>query len=250
MTRGIDWSALHTPSHSLTDSLSLALERLILAGDLADGDRLPPERELALQMGVSRSSLRDALRALELRGLIERKQGRGTVVRDSSRSPEGDVLASGLDLHGDDFAQAIDVRACIEPPIAARAAARVTPLDVAQLERLLDDMSRDIDQEEFRRLDRLFHRAIAQYTHNPLLLRLLDRVSEVIEVTRRTLPVTRATRRRAIVEHRAIVTAIAAHDSDAAYEAAAQHIAGMLTETDSPESGAAPDSARSGRDSS
>lgn len=223
----VDWGSLKRETTSLTDTISLSLERLILEGNLVDGDRLPPERELAAQLGVSRNSLRDALRSLELHGLIERKQGRGTVVRDRSQSPRGDVLASGLDLHNGDFMQAIDVRACIEPPIAARAAVRVSALDVAQLERLLDDMARDIDVEEFRRLDRLFHRAIAQYTHNPLLLRLLDRVSEIIEVTRRSLPITRTTRRRAIEEHRAIVDAIAAHDPDAAYAAAAEHISGM-----------------------
>ncbi|HWV47856.1 MAG TPA: GntR family transcriptional regulator, partial [Microbacterium sp.] len=69
----IDWGSVHQQGPSLTDSLSLALERLILEGGLTDGDRLPPERELAEQMGVSRGSLREALRDLELRGLIERR---------------------------------------------------------------------------------------------------------------------------------------------------------------------------------
>ena len=223
----IDWSTVHQQSPSLADSLSLTLERLILDGGLQAGARLPPERELATQLGVSRTSLRDALRSLELRGMIERRQGRGTIVREAALSAYGEVLASGLSLHEDDFDQALDVRASVEPPIAARAAVRATELDIAQLRRILDDMARDVEQDEFRRLDRTFHRAIAQYTYNPLLLRLLDRVSEILDVTRAHLPVNRATRRKALGDHHAILDAIAARDPDAAFAAAAAHIAGM-----------------------
>ncbi|KAA9089126.1 FadR/GntR family transcriptional regulator [Microbacterium radiodurans] len=227
MNKTIDWGAVHEQSPSLADSLSMSLERLVLEGGLRDGDRLPPERDLAVQLGVSRGSLREALRALELRGLLERTPGRGTIVRDATRSAHADVLVSGLALHTDDFMQALEVRACIEPPMAARAAQRATDLDIAQLRRILDDMARDIDAAEFSRLDRLFHRAIAQYTYNPLLVRLLDRVSEILDVTRSQLPINRATRRRALADHRAILDAVASHDPDAASAAAAAHIAGM-----------------------
>ncbi|GGA70160.1 hypothetical protein GCM10011490_21000 [Pseudoclavibacter endophyticus] len=223
----IDWERLREPRPSLTDSLSLSLERLILEGGLSDGDRLPPERELAERMAVSRGSLRDALRTLELQGRIERRQGRGTIVRDASQSAAGEALVSGLALYSDDFAQALEVRACIEPPIAALAARRATELEIEQLRRILDDMARDNDRAEFSRLDRLFHRAIAQYTDNPLLLRLLDRVSEILDVTRASLPITRVTRRLALRDHHAILDAIAAHDPEAAEAAAASHIAGM-----------------------
>lgn len=79
----------------------------------------------------------------------------------------------------------MEVRACIEPSVTARAARRATPADIVQLHALLDAMRREPTRREFTDLDRTFHRAIAQYTRNPLLLRLLDRVYEIGEPGRR-----------------------------------------------------------------
>ncbi|MEU8719419.1 FCD domain-containing protein [Streptomyces antimycoticus] len=79
----------------------------------------------------------------------------------------------------------MEVRACIEPSVTARAARRATPADIVQLHALLDAMRRELTRREFTDLDRTFHRAIAQYTRNPLLLRLLDRVYEIGEPGRR-----------------------------------------------------------------
>jgi GntR family transcriptional repressor for pyruvate dehydrogenase complex len=77
----VDWSGMVRVSLSRSDGIAVDLERMILDGVLRPGDRIPPERELAVTVGVSRSSVRDALRDLEMRGLIDRKPGRGTVVK-------------------------------------------------------------------------------------------------------------------------------------------------------------------------
>lgn len=223
-TSPVDWHTLATPSLSTPDMLAMRLERMILADELPKGSRLPPERELAAQLGVSRSSLRDALRVLELRGLIERKQGRGTRVLGVGDTPHATALAAGLDIDRADLLNVMEVRACIEPPIAARAAGRATTADVEQLRQILGEMTPTMTASQFVELDRLFHRTIAQYTHNPLLLRLLDRVNEITEVSRRDALVSKSRQRSSIEEHHAIVQAIASHDPDAAFEAARRHV--------------------------
>jgi GntR family transcriptional repressor for pyruvate dehydrogenase complex len=219
-----DWNQSLPQAMSTPDALALRLERMILDDKLSEGARLPPEREFAVQLGVSRSSLRDALRALELRGLIERRQGRGTVVLGIANTQHAHVLASGLDVDQTNLANVMEVRACIEPPVAARAAARATKLDIIQLRQLVDAMTPTLPRAEFVELDRLFHRTIAQYTHNPLLLRLLDRVSEITEVSRRGALMSRSRQRSSTEEHRAIFAAIEARDPVAAFEAAQRHV--------------------------
>ena len=223
----MNWDALQTTALNRPDSLALMLERLILSGEVKSGARFPPERELAAKLGVSRSSLRDALRALELKNFIVRSPGTGTVVVDAAQSPHANVLASGLDVDSASLAQVMDVRACIEPPVAARAATNATRLEVLQLQRLLDEMRLNQTPKEFAELDRVFHHAIALYTHNPLLPRLLDRIAEIIEVSRDANFLTPARQRSSAAEHAAIVEAIAAKDPAQAYAAAERHIASI-----------------------
>ena len=223
----IDWAAARTGTLSLTDSLAVAIERQIVAGRLQHGDRIPAERELATQLGVSRGSLREALDQLERRGVIERRRGRGTSVVDPTRTVEADQLASAFaDLHVAAL-EALDVRACLEPPIAARAARRATDGDLALLEAALRDAEQAGDEVQFMERDRTFHRTIAHVTHNPLLVRMVDRTRDVLDLSRRDQQFGAATRAVANDEHRAIYRAIAAHDPAAAAAAAEADLDGV-----------------------
>ncbi|WP_016698441.1 FadR/GntR family transcriptional regulator [Actinoalloteichus spitiensis] len=224
----MDWHRLRRPSLSRPDTLAIDIERLILTGSLRPGDRVPAERELAAALGVSRGSVREALRDLASRGLVARRPGSGTVVLDPTASRFGEVLASGLDADRIELLQVMEVRACVEPPVAARAALRATPANVAQLAGLVDEMTRDPTPAGFADLDRTFHRAIAQYTHNPLLVRLLDRVHEITEASRDESLVSAARRRSSIEEHREILRAIERHDPEGASAATAAHIDSVL----------------------
>jgi GntR family transcriptional repressor for pyruvate dehydrogenase complex len=213
-------------SLSRSDGIAVDLERMILDGVLRPGDRIPPERELAVTVGVSRSSVRDALRDLEMRGLIDRKPGRGTVVKAAreeflSLAP----LGSPEDLAR--LTEAMEVRAIIEPPTAFRAATRATKRNIAQLNSLLDDMTADLRPSQFAEIDRLFHRTVAQCTQNAMLGALTDTVNDLIEPSRANTLQTKERRRTSIEGHRAIVRAIEAHDGQAAYESAAIHIASV-----------------------
>ena len=220
-----DGAAAGRPSRA--DTVAAHLERLVLDGSMAPGDRLPPERELAQRLGVSRGSVREALRDLEVRGLVDRSPGRGTTVLRPGGTMTGLALAGGLDADQIELAQVMDVRACIEPSVAGRAARNVTAQGVAQLDALLGEMAEEQRPAEFGRLDRTFHRAIAQYSGNPLLVRLHDRLQELIEPSRREHLLTADRMRSSRRDHERIVAAIRSGDEAAAVAAAAEHVANV-----------------------
>src|SRR5438445_6392654 len=113
------------------------IRRLISNGTLKTGDLLPPERELAVRLGVGRSSVRDAVRTLEVMGILEPRQGHGTVVRDLSADSLVVPLASVLVRKRELVAELLDVRRILEPALAARAAKNATVEEVMELEDIL-----------------------------------------------------------------------------------------------------------------
>jgi GntR family transcriptional regulator, transcriptional repressor for pyruvate dehydrogenase complex len=175
-------------------------------------------------LSVSRTSVRDALRDLEHRGLVDRRPGRGTVVTDPAATASGDTLAMALDGRRLNLAQVMEVRACIEPPVASRTAGRATGRDIAALTKIHDSMAVEQSTERFAQLDRTFHHAIAQYSHNPLLVRLLEAVNDLIAPSRSRALMTAARRRSSLQEHQRILDAIAGHDPVEAQAAALAHV--------------------------
>src|SRR5213595_1136292 len=113
------------------------IRRLISEGALKPGDLLPPERDLAVRLGVGRSSVRDAVRTLEVMGILEPRQGHGTVVRDLSADSLVVPLASVLVRKRELVAELLDVRRILEPALAARAAKNATVEEVMELEDIL-----------------------------------------------------------------------------------------------------------------
>src|SRR5881409_3349557 len=113
------------------------IQKLVAEGSLKPGDRLPPERELATRFGVARSSIRDAVRTLEVMGILEPRQGTGTVVRDLSADSLVVPLASVLTRKREMVAELLDVRRIIEPALAARAARNASEEEVAELAEIL-----------------------------------------------------------------------------------------------------------------
>lgn len=155
---------------SLRDTIVARLRALIVAGVLKPGERLPTERDLAAQLSVSRSAIREALLALESAGLIERRQGSGT--RVSTRLPLSTVLDS---FEADDartIAASAEFRTVVEPQVARLAAARIDAVELEALADLLAQSGQARDIEQSVRLDIAFHAAIAAATRNPLLTSL------------------------------------------------------------------------------
>jgi GntR family transcriptional repressor for pyruvate dehydrogenase complex len=217
---------------SLPDRLSIEIEKLIMSGELEVGAKLPPERSLADSLGVSRVSIRQALHELETRGLIDRRPGRGTIVLSATdaANKSGASIASAFTSESRDITDVMELRRIIEPPIAALTAARATPRDIAQLRDLVDQMAGDVSIAAYAELDRSFHQAIAQYTHNPLLSMLTEQIAALIAPSRDASLQTKQRRKNSTEEHRRILEAITAHDPDAAEACAAAHIESVTAE--------------------
>ncbi|MTD14304.1 FCD domain-containing protein [Nakamurella sp. YIM 132087] len=209
---------------SVSGEIGAYLEQLI-ATELTPGDKLPTERELAERLAVSRTSVREALHALERRRVVDRRPGRGTIVLPPDARAQD--LAELMDDVADGRRERADVaelRLVIEPRIAGLAAARATDTDLAQLERILTDSHAGLSPDESLALDRDFHVQLATASGNPLLVTLCDLVSGWTADVRRRSHATRAGRRSSVEGHRAILAAVAVHDAGAAEAAMTRHL--------------------------
>lgn len=237
----VDWSSVGQGAVlSVPDRLSVDLERLILEGKLAPGERLPAERELAAHLNVSRVSIRDALRELENRGLIDRKPGRGTIVlKPGERAHVSEHELGIVDSLRPELQDIMELRAIIEPPIARITASRATARDLAQLRELVEAMEVDVSKERYAELDRAFHQAIAQYAHNPLLELINSQIAQRIAPSRASRYQTKARRDASSAAHRRIYEAIAAGDEERAEREAREHVLSISREIADAESLAA-----------
>lgn len=222
----IDWQSVGARSASVGSSVAARLEELVRRGDLPDGSRLPAERELAQLLAVSRTSVREAIRELWLKGLVDRRQGRATYV--IAGGPDRNAFLSRLydrlDTQDLTVLQVMDYRAALEPAIAARAAERATQRDDERLEQILAEMQVVSSGRRAAELDASFHYAVAQATQNPLLGEVVEFSSSWLEMTRQEA--LQGSRRRAVsmASHRALLRAIVARDPGAAAAAMAQHV--------------------------
>jgi GntR family transcriptional regulator, transcriptional repressor for pyruvate dehydrogenase complex len=218
------WSNFSVETVSVSDRLTTEIESRIGDGRLRPGDRIPAERELAQELGVSRASLRQALHELEMRGLIDRRPGRGTVVLDQPGSEFRSTLSASMSPQIQDLEHIMDLRMVLEPPVAARAAVRHHPVDLRRLANVQTQMEHAKDVGSVVELDIAFHREIAQATHNPLLLRLLEVTSEWMGPSRQAA-VQRPRRYESSMQaHRRILAAITDRDESAAHDAMYEHL--------------------------
>src|SRR5919204_5632081 len=201
------------------------IQQLIARGALKPGDRLPAERELATRLGVGRSSIRDAMRTLEVMGVVEPRQGHGTVVRDLSTDSLVVPLASVLTRKREMVAELLDVRRIIEPALAARAARHARDDEIAELEEILRRQGEKMRRgEPAIEEDSQFHYALALAARNSVLQRVLDVLMDLLRESRaRSLQVP-GRLERSYEGHRRILRAIKRRDSVAAEKAVNQHL--------------------------
>lgn len=219
--------------HSRTaDEVTRQIEALILEGVLRDGDRLPAERELAAEMQVSRPILRDALKALEARGLLVTRQGGGTfvgnIVGEVFAKPMRELIAT----HPKATADYLEYRREVEAVAAEMAARRATQADKALLAELVGRMQKahrngdfDIEVE----IDAEFHNAVSECTHNFVLMHTLRScyrlLAEGVFYNRAKVYDLPGAREQLLAQHLAIYEAIRDGDPEAARAAAVSHIA-------------------------
>ena len=210
--------------YRLYQDIVAQIEALLDRGELRPGDQLPTERILAEQFQVSRASVREALRALELLGIVETHAGGGTFVR---RAVAGDLARplSALISRGHPMADVIEVRGLIEPALAARAAERVTPEELAELREIVAAQERKVAAgESYADEDTRFHDLIGRAAHNELLVTMLTAVFDVLRASREEWLQSNARAHASLEAHRRILVALEAHDASAAREASAEHI--------------------------
>jgi GntR family transcriptional repressor for pyruvate dehydrogenase complex len=212
---------------ALTDEAITKLRNMIQSGELPPGSRLPSENQLATQMGLSRSGVREAVKVLEAARVLEVRRGDGTFV--TSLAPklllEGVGFAVEL-LQGDTLLEVMEVRRLLEPAATGIAALRISEAELDEVAHLLERMrkARD-DAEELMQADVAFHRAVISSTGNETLTSLLDGLSGRTVRARvwRGLVegnVTQAT----LDEHQAIYLALRARDPFLATSAALIHV--------------------------
>lgn len=203
------------------------IKELILSGRLTPGTRLPGERELCQQLGISRVSLREAIRVLEHSGHLEVKPGRGTYVRDASH-PSGERLAVWLREHDDLMHQLYQVRELVEPGLAANAARRRDPVIINALLDSIAELSSALHHDDLPTgiaADRRFHEILARATGNAIVNELTKQVIQVIgEQQRTTVFQIPGQLERTIACHRAIASAIRGGDEAGASGAMKQHL--------------------------
>lgn len=213
----------------LSDQLAAALAQRVARGELAPGDRLPTEQQLAELHGVSRTVVREAVHQLKSQGLLRSRQGSGVFVADSATQRPLSFDPAVLESI-DAVVQVVEVRRALEGEIAALAAERATRRDVAALRQALKAIDAAVAAgRDGVAEDLAFHQVVARATGNPQFQRLLgfleQYLREAMRVTRGNEARHRAFADAVRTEHHAIVEAIAAGDAAGARRAAARHMA-------------------------
>ena len=203
------------------------IQELILDDSIHAGDKLPGERELAEQMGVSRTVIREAIRVLSDRGLVRVKSGCGTYVRELSVKDAAASIELFLKLKQSpqSFQNVSEVRSMIEVEAAGLAAERATAQDIAKIQEAIKGMhSAGNESKRYAEYDVAFHTAIAQATHNDLISVLLGPISDLLaEMVRVSLNAPNAVD-EGLAHHRHILQHIQDHNREAAQEAMRAHI--------------------------
>jgi GntR family transcriptional repressor for pyruvate dehydrogenase complex len=194
-------------------------------GELRPGDRLPPERELAQHIGVSRPSVRAGLRSLSALGVVHTRHGSGTYIADGPPQLDSRPLSLLASLHGFTHEQMFEARRVLEVGVAGLAAERATGDQIAAMAEEVTGMFASVeDSQAFLLHDIRFHRSVAMASGNPILASLVEMVSSLyFEQRQRALPRGRDLRETAIT-HRNIYHAVRAHDSDRARREMSVHL--------------------------
>lgn len=211
-----------------SDVLAAKLRELILSSGLAEGTPLPTERELVAQSGLSRTSVREALRVLETEGLVQTKAGRngGSQVRRPGRESISRSFELFVRSHGVRFEALLEAREAIEPAAAQLAAVHRTDSDLAEMARIheaLGHVSDDIG--EHVRLNLAWHRAVMRASQNELLIAFFDAIAQSVQAATESQALNSAELRRDVVRaHGRVLDAISARDGGAAFRRMQRHV--------------------------
>jgi GntR family transcriptional regulator, transcriptional repressor for pyruvate dehydrogenase complex len=211
------------PRNKVYQEVAKQLERRITE-ELKPGDLLPPERELVHMLGVSRGSVRDAIRSLELMGLLEPRQGIGTVVCGPGATPSNPLANAILDKRKM-VADLIDVRKMIEPPLAGRAALHASGDEISEMQDILVRQEAKVCVGELGiEEDSEFHYSIALASGNSVVLKVVDVLMDLLRETRERSLQVEGRQEKSLAGHRRILAALKRGDAAAAEAAMRRHL--------------------------
>ena len=215
----------------LKDQVADMLLDMISSGDYGVGDRLPPERVLVEQLGVSRTVVREALNLLETRGLIRVEHGRGAIVSaDDARVLHSD-LGFLLRMQPSALWELMEMRKALEVEVAGLAAERATPEDTAIMRAVLDRMRENINAPEgYVDADVEFHDLLLRSARNRVLLMMMEPIVDLLLASRRMTGSKEANAKRALRAHEAILKKVEAKDVEGARIEMRKHM--LITEQD------------------
>jgi GntR family transcriptional regulator, transcriptional repressor for pyruvate dehydrogenase complex len=221
---------MYTPIQSVRvfEQVAEQIEKRILDGELRSGDRLPTERHLAEQFHVSRTAVREAMKILAQKGLVDMRPGRGTIVIDGANAAMQDSIDLVMKLRLGEVGGSnnlVEVREILEIEIAALAAARATEKEIAAMREAVKIMDESLDDADaFIAADNHFHEALAQATQNTLIFILVNSIVNLLSEQRKQIFDVEGGPQRGQIHHKRVLESVIRRDPQAARDAMRSHL--------------------------
>lgn len=200
------------------------IKDIVIKGKLKSGDKLPSERELCDKLQVSRSSIREALKALQTLGLIESRHGEGNFINQNFRNSLLEPLSIVFLLLGSNSENVYELRKIIEPEAAALAARNITESQLTELADIMESLNNTSDAELCASLDKKFHYIVAQASGNPLIATIMFSISSLIEKYIENSKIHMLNKTIVKTQHQEIWKALKLHDAEATAAAVKKHL--------------------------
>lgn len=216
-------------SNKISENITEQIRRAIFEEKLNPGDKLPPERELMENFGVSKATLREALRSLEVLGFLEIRKGAsgGAFVTEVDMKKARDSFTNFLHFKNLSLRDLSEVRLILEPYVADKAAPAINEEDLKKLEKLMKECGHILKHDipiESRKNEIEFHRIIAGVTGNPILMFILDFIENLLIDTKEILQPSKQFSQKVLNAHRRIYKALLERDPRKAREEMAKHV--------------------------
>jgi len=223
-------------SSRLYEQIVQQIEESVLKGTLKPGDQLPPERELAQQLGVSRTAVREAVKTLREKGLVEAYSGRGTFITDGTSEAARQSFDLMVKIGQQEGSSCLaELRLVLEPGIAALAAVRAQAEDVAALREAVSVMDgAQRNPEAYIEADLDFHLALAEAAANPLILSLIDSIVGLLREQRMKIFNVEGGPERGQFHHKRILDAVERGDPEMARRSMVSHLEQVREDSKAP----------------
>ena len=208
----------------LHEQIVVQIQALIDDGRLKQGDQLPPERELAMIFGVSRHSVREAIRTLEQKKVLKSLPGSGTYILPDDESVVVDFLSAAINKEKNTLDEIFQFRELLEPQIAALAARNATQADHERLQDILQRQRNETNSDAAKDLDQDFHLALAKATGNAVLFQIVELMGHIFSKSRHEYYQSTHRNRLSIQGHQKIIAAILEANTQAATNSMTAHL--------------------------